>query len=281
MSKTLLTYAFYRAIILRKARKEQYMPRPVKCRKVCHFPNVLEFLPADDAEKHTPIILTVDEYETIRLLDKNGYSQEQCAVSMQIARTTVQRIYEIARKKIADALIDGHPLRIEGGDFRICNGQSSNCSLGGCYKQEFYQKYAVGKGEGIMRIAVTYENGQIFQHFGHTESFKIYDVEEGKIVHSEVVDTNGNGHGALAGVLNALNADVLICGGIGGGAQAALAAAGIKLFGGVSGDADKAVEAFINETLDYDPDVKCSHHEHSHGEGHTCGEHRCGSHSCH
>lgn len=257
------------------------MPRPVKCRKVCHFPNVLEFLPADDTEKHTPIVLTVDEYETIRLLDKNGYSQEQCAVSMQIARTTVQRIYKIARKKIADALIDGQPLRIEGGDFRICNGQSSNCSLGGCYKQELYQKYAVEKGEGIMRIAVTYENGQIFQHFGHTESFKIYDVEEEKIVHSEVVDTNGNGHGVLAGVLNALNADVLICGGIGGGAQAALAAAGIKLFGGVSGDADKAVETFINETLDYDPDVKCSHHEHSHGEGHTCGEHGCGSHSCH
>jgi len=128
---------------------------------------------------------------------------------------------------------------------------------------------------------VTYENGQIFQHFGHTETFKVYDVEEGKVVHSEVIDTNGSGHGALAGVLNALNADVLICGGIGGGAQTALAAAGIKLFGGVSGDADKAVEAFINETLDYNPDVKCSHHEHSHGEGHTCGEHGCGSHNCH
>ena len=105
-----------------------------------------------------------------------------------------------------------------------------------------------------MRIAVTYENGQIFQHFGHTETFKIYDIEEGKVVHSEVVDTNGNGHGALAGILNALNADVLICGGIGGGAQTALAAAGINLFGGVSGDADKAVEAFINETLEYNPD---------------------------
>lgn len=132
-----------------------------------------------------------------------------------------------------------------------------------------------------MRIAVTYENGQIFQHFGHTETFKIYDVEEGKVVHSEVVDTNGSGHGALAGVLNALNVDVLICGGIGGVAQTALAAAGIKFYGGVSGDADQAVEAFINETLDYNPDVRCSHHEHSHGEGHTCGEHGCGSHSCH
>ena len=200
---------------------------------------------------------------------------------MQIARTTVQRIYEIARKKIAAALIDGHPLRIEGGDFRICDGQRSNCSFGGCYKQELYQKYAVEKGESIMRIAVTYENGQIFQHFGHTEAFKIYDVEEGNVLHSEVVDTNGSGHGALAGVLTALNADVLICGGIGGGAQTALAAAGIKLFGGVSGDADKAVEAFINKTLEYNPDVKCSHHEHNHGEGHTCGTHGCGSHSCH
>ena len=257
------------------------MPRPVKCRKVCPFPNVLEFLPADDHKKNTPIVLTVDEYETIRLLDKEGYSQEQCAAFMQIARTTVQRIYESARKKIADAIIDGRALRIEGGDFKICDGQSSNCGLGGCYKQALYQKYAAEKGEGMMRIAVTYEAGQIFQHFGHTEAFKIYDVEEGNVVHSEVVDTNGSGHGALAGVLNALNVDVLICGGIGGGAQAALAAAGIKLFGGVSGDADQAVEALLNETLDYNPDVKCSHHEHGHGEGHTCGEHGCGSHSCH
>ena len=75
------------------------MPRPVKCRKVCHFPNVLEFFPTGDYEKKTPIVLTVDEYETIRLLDKKGYSQEQCAESMQIARTTVQRIYEIVSRE--------------------------------------------------------------------------------------------------------------------------------------------------------------------------------------
>ena len=74
------------------------MPRPVKCRKVCHFPKVLEFFPADDTEKKTPIVLTVDEYETIRLLDKKGYSQEQCAVSMQIARTTVQRGFQNLRR---------------------------------------------------------------------------------------------------------------------------------------------------------------------------------------
>ena len=130
-----------------------------------------------------------------------------------------------------------------------------------------------------MRIAVTYENGEIFQHFGHTEQFKVYDIEEGKIISSEVVSTNGSGHGALAGVLGALNADVLICGGIGGGAQMALAEAGIKLFGGVSGDADKAVEAYLAGTLAYNPNVQCNHHgDHHHGG--TCGDHGCGSHTC-
>ena len=135
-----------------------------------------------------------------------------------------------------------------------------------------------------MRVAVTYENGQIFQHFGHTQQFKVSEVSEGKVLSSEVVDTNGSGHGALAGVLTALNADVLICGGIGGGAQMALAAAGIKLYGGVSGDADAAVQAFAAGTLEYNPDVKCNHHgEHHHHDGqctdHGCGgEHHCGGH---
>ena len=131
-----------------------------------------------------------------------------------------------------------------------------------------------------MRIAVTYENGPIFQHFGHTQQFKVYDVENGKIVASAVVDTMGSGHGALAGVLSALKADALICGGIGGGAQMALAAAGVKLYGGVSGNADAAVEAFLAGELAFNPNVKCNHHDHHHGEEHTCGDHGCGSHNC-
>ena len=252
------------------------MPRKVKCRKVCHYPQTLEFLPQNNSAEQEPIILTVDEYETIRLIDRRGMSQEQCAAFMQIARTTVQRIYETARKKLADFVVEGRPLRIEGGDFRLCNGSSTGCGCVDCFKQKLYEKYKE-KGEDIMRIAVTYENGEIFQHFGHTEEFKVYDVQDGKVVASEVVDTNGQGHGALAGVLTALKADVLICGGIGGGAQMALAAAGIKLYGGVSGSADAAVEALLAGTLDYNPAVKCSHHG-EHGEGHTCGEHGCGGH---
>ena len=131
-----------------------------------------------------------------------------------------------------------------------------------------------------MRIAVTYENGAIFQHFGHTQQFKVYDVQDGVIVSAQVVDTCGQGHGALAGVLSALKADVLICGGIGGGAQMALASAGVKLFGGVSGDADAAVEAFLAGKLAFNPDVRCNHHDHHHGEDHHCGSHGCGSHTC-
>ena len=129
-----------------------------------------------------------------------------------------------------------------------------------------------------MKIAVTYENGEVFQHFGHTEQFKLYEVSGGKLLHTQVVDTNGSGHGALAGLLAQLGVDTLICGGIGGGAQAALAEANIRLIGGVQGNADEAVQAFLNGTLAFDPNVHCPHH--AHGEGHSCGSHGCGGH-CH
>ena len=130
-----------------------------------------------------------------------------------------------------------------------------------------------------MKIAVTYADGLIFQHFGHTQQFKVYEVENGTVISSEVVDTNGSGHGALAGVLSGLHADVLICGGIGGGAQMALQQAGIALYGGCSGDADAAVEDLLAGTLRFNPNVRCNHHDH-HGEGHSCGDHHCGGH-CH
>ena len=257
------------------------MPRPVKNRKVCHFPPIVEFRPHNTEKALESVIMCVEEYETIRLIDKEGFSQEQCSAYMQIARTTVQRIYDLARQKIATALVEGRPLRIEGGDYEICDGQRTDCGHGACLKQQYRQQFYNGKGENIMRIAVTYENEEIFQHFGHTQQFKVYDIQDGKIVDAKVVDTQGSGHGALAGVLTALNADVLICGGIGGGAQMALAAASIKLYGGVSGNADAAVEAFLNNELAYNPNVQCNHHDHNHGEGHNCGEHSCGSHCDH
>lgn len=130
----------------------------------------------------------------------------------------------------------------------------------------------------MMKIAVTYENGQVFQHFGHTSQFKVYEVEDGKILSSEIVDTNGQGHGALAGFLLGGGVNALICGGIGGGARTALAEAGIQLYPGASGDADAQVDAFLNGTLSYDPDTMCSHH--SHEEGHSCKDQGCGHGHC-
>ena len=100
-----------------------------------------------------------------------------------------------------------------------------------------------------MKIAVTYENGKVFQHFGKTETFKVYEVEDGKVISSEVIGSNGEGHGALAGVLEGQGVDVLICGGLGGGAQAALAEAGIEVCSGAEGDADQAVEAYLKGEL--------------------------------
>nr|WP_297706422.1 FKBP-type peptidyl-prolyl cis-trans isomerase [uncultured Butyrivibrio sp.] len=125
-----------------------------------------------------------------------------------------------------------------------------------------------------MRIAVTYENGNVFQHFGHTENFKIYNVEDGKVVSSEIIGSDGQGHGALAGLLGGKDIDVLICGGIGGGAQAALSENGIEICSGAAGDCDEVVESFLKGELE-SAGVNCDHH----GEGHTCGDHEDG-HSC-
>ena len=136
-----------------------------------------------------------------------------------------------------------------------------------------------------MKIAVTYDNGNIFQQFGRTESFKVYDVEDNKVVSSEVIGSNGVGHGALAGLLADRAVDVLICGGIGGGAQQALADAGVELVAGAEGDADQAVEAYLKGEL-ISTGANCDHHHHEdghscgdHGDGHSCGSGGCGD-SC-
>lgn len=126
-----------------------------------------------------------------------------------------------------------------------------------------------------MNIAVTYADGQVFQHFGHTAFFKIYEVVGNTVIAARIVPTEGSGHGALAGFLAQQGVEVLICGGIGGGAQAALTQAGIRFFGGVKGDADEAVEALLLGDLEYDPCAHCDHH----GADHQCGSHGCG-HSC-
>ena len=210
-------------------------------------------------------MMSIDEYESIRLIDYEGLTQEECAKSMDVARTTVTSIYDSARKKLAQLLVEGKTLCISGGAYRISSDSDRTINV---------------KGDNNMRIAVTYENGMIGQHFGHTEEFKLYDVESGKIINEQVISSNGQGHGMLAGVLAEAQADVLLCGGIGMGARMALGEAGIVLIPGVEGDADAVVERYISGTLEFDPDAHCDHHEHD--EGHGCHEHENGcGHHCH
>lgn len=241
------------------------MARPRKNRIVNAMPGSEGLVPLGYSSHgcNGRVTMTVDEYEAIRLIDFLGLTQEECAERMQISRPTVTNICESARFKLADALVNEKLLLIEGGCYDISH---ENKKIGKLEKET-----------KLMKIAVTYDNGQIFQHFGHCENFKIYEVEGNKIVASHVENAAGSGHGALAGFLRNLDAEILICGGIGGGAQAALADAGIRLFGGVAGDADSAVEALLEGNLNYNANVQCSHH----GEGHTCGSHgQEGGHSC-
>lgn len=128
-----------------------------------------------------------------------------------------------------------------------------------------------------MKIAVTYDQGNVFQHFGKTENFKVYEIEDGKVVSAEVMGSNGTGHGALAELLAQHGVEVLICGGIGEGAKNALAEAGVELVSGADGDTDQAVEAYLKGEL-VSTGVNCDHHhgEEGHEEGHECGG-NCGS----
>ena len=204
------------------------MARPTRCRRICVEPAYDSFRP-EGIPTGERIHMTVDEYEAIRLIDLEKRTHEQCAEQMGISRTTVTEIYETARYKLADCVVNGKTLHISGGNYRLCDGMDVFCCGKHCRRPEFsdMQLSIRGKGEGQMRIGVTYENGEIFQHFGHTEQFKLYDVENGEIKQTQIVDTNGQGHGALASFLTNADVDVLICGGIGGGAQMALAEAGI------------------------------------------------------
>lgn len=246
------------------------MPRPNKPKCVKKLPSCQVFFP-DKGEKNShEIIMSVEEYETLRLLDYQGMTQAECAKEMGIGRATVQSLYTEARKKTARFLVEAACLQISGGNFLLKREENKGTG----WEQ---------KGVSDMKIAITYENGEVFQHFGHTEQFKVYTVENQKLVSSEIANTNGSGHGALAGFLKDLGVEVLICGGIGAGARNALAEAGIRLFPGACGNADAQADAYLAGTLNYNPDTLCNHHhpegacqghDHNH-ETHACGGH-CG-----
>lgn len=254
------------------------MTRPKRCRVVSGCPRFAGFGPEDDRSAagfcEERVVLNLDEFETIRLLDFERLTQSECAEAMHVARTTVTDIYDRARYKIADCLVNGKRLVIAGGSYRYGDQITSGW------------RRLNQKGEKVMRVAVTYENGEVFQHFGRTESFKIFDVADGKATAVTILETNGTGHGALAGFLREADVDAVICGGIGPGAQDALAEEGITVYAGASGSVDEAAKALAEGRLSATDGATCDHHAEGHAEGHSCGhggEHACGhgeGHTC-
>ena len=226
-----------------------------------------------------PVVLLVEEYEAVRIIDLEKRTHDQCARQMEISRTTVTEIYEKARFKIADALINGKPLLIKGGNYRIC--QESDCCAcrSECCPRVRKQFVAPGlQGVSNMKIAVPCKNDAIFQHFGMAPSFKLYVVDNGVVTSSATVPGAGHGHAAVVNLLVKNGVDTVICGGLGGGAVAALAQAGIALFAGNEGETDKAVQALIAGELQNNVEAATAGRGHRHGGCHGHGKEGCGCH---
>lgn len=237
--------------------------RREKLRHVGIIPEYRGFTP-DGLASGDAIDMTVDELEVLRLCDLEGLNQEAVAQHMGIARTTVAAICSRAHRKVANALVNGRAIVIEGGNIAYSPITTTTAAW-------------PAKEVDTMRVATTYDNGNIFMHFGRSEQFKIYDIQDGKVLNEQVVGTGGTGHGALAGLLANGGVDTLICGGIGGGAINALTQAGIKVYAGAQGNCDACVEALIAGTLaqtgEATYDCHGHDHEHIHEHGGSCGCH--------
>lgn len=237
--------------------------RREKLRRVGIIPEYRGFTP-DGLASGDAIDMTVDELEVLRLCDLEGLNQKAVAQQMGIARATVAAICSRAHRKVANALVNGRALVIEGGTIAYSPITATTAAW-------------PAKEVGAMRVATTYDNGNIFRHFGRSEQFKIYDIQNGKVLNEQVVGTGGTGHGALAGLLANGGVDTLICGGIGGGAINALTQAGITVYAGAQGNCDACVEALIAGTLAQTGEATCDchghDHEHTHGHGDSCGCH--------
>lgn len=251
------------------------MPRPCRSRRVCEEPRFCRFFP-ESRSQLPPVTLFVDEYEVIRLVDLEKVSHEECARQMQISRTTVTEIYEKARYKIADAIVNGRELVIAGGNYQICHGTFRQNCRGRCCSQHPTASLAVSQklhGELKMKIAVPIKNDQIYQHFGMAAQFKVYTVENNQIASTEIIQSQGRGHGMMLGLLTENGIGCVICGGIGEGAVSAINQTSIELVAGVTGSADDAVAQLLAGELQGDLQAACdkSQHGHHHAGGCGCG----------
>lgn len=204
------------------------MPRPRKCRKVCRMPENRGFTPDSACQHAEPVILNVDEYETIRLIDREGLSQEQCGQYMGVARTTVQQIYTLARKKLADVLVDGRPIRIEGGDYRIC--EDEDCfACPGCWRHPNSRKF---KEEGPMKIAIPLDENKtdVCLTFGRAPYIMFSQEGVQEILENPAAQAQGGAGLKAAQFLVDQQADVLITFRCGQNAADVFKAVGLEIY---------------------------------------------------
>ncbi len=222
------------------------MARKTQVKIIRQKPKSYLWKPEDVHSTNLEVILLLEEWECMRLIDYNGLSQQEAATSMEVSRQTVQKLIQSARKKISRCIVESIPLKIDGGNYL------KNLNLERMNK---------------MIVAVTFENEKVFAHFGRTPYFKIYEIENGEILKEEILPTPDAGHGALASFLVENKVNSLICGGIGGGAVNALSEAGIDIYSGASGDVTEQVKSLISGQLPVQGKANCDHKHDHHGEG--------------
>ncbi len=242
------------------------MPRKPSPKTIRSLPPAHAFTPSqsDPGTTQGGIILLLEEWEALRLVDYAGLEQTAAALSMNISRQSVQMLLSSARSKLARAVVEGLPLHIQGDPKNLGNNQT-----------------LITKRISSMKIAVTTQHTQVFPHFGRTPEFYVVTAEDGKIVEERIIPAPAEGHGALVGFLVSQDVDALICGGIGGGAVNSLRAAGIQIYAGASGSVKEQVLSLLSGQLPQQGDANCDHHEehdHNHQHDHDQGGHGCGHH---
>ncbi len=249
--------------------------RPRKFRNVCGLPHTDRFGPLGrGGHGHGPgnrfIVMLIDEYETIRLIDLEGLTQEECSQQMNIARTTVQRIYSDARKKIAQSLVEGKVLKIEGGDYKLCNGRGRFCGRGNCNRgperREFLQE---DKGErSIVKIVMPVDENnmdtKVASSFGRAAFFLVYDTEtkENSFIDNKAASSQGGAGVIAAQTVVDSKADALLTPRCGQNAADVLEAGEVKIYKSIEGSAEENIKAFIDEKLELLDEIHSGFHKH-------------------
>lgn len=234
------------------------MPRPRQCRSVERPPSVKGFRPfgCGCARNRGTVTLQIDEYEAFRLIDREGLSQEEAAQKMQVSRPTLTRVYDRARKAIAEAIVDNKVLQIGEGDV------------------EYYGQWHSNKNNNtdIMRkIAIPTTDGKLFQHFGKASQFTFVSIEEGKVINTETVVAPAHAHGVAPRFVIEHRATEVIAGGIGAMPVNMLTEAGVDVhIGAPALPIEEIIAKYLNGTLTYDAGHLCNHHHHDEKEGHEC-----------